>query len=216
MIIQRACTRASRTSGWLSVVAVDGPLEIRCSTVVEEQRRGLDPTGAWRDGCARDLQRQYGARVSPAVSATFVLQWYAGAVASAMAHLAVASRYLLDMSPERLSLGLSAPGGYPTEVGVQPGPVSLEPRLRDREAMLRRAYDLHVGEFAETYAADVKMSSQHRAGSVEDAWQSAWAAATRAALGWPTTDRWRASCCFIYALPGAHECARCPRLRQER
>ncbi|MDE9364955.1 (2Fe-2S)-binding protein [Luteipulveratus sp. YIM 133132] len=125
----------------------------------------------------------------------------------------MASPYALDLAPDRLSVGLSGPGGFADRLGVGPGPVEWRPRLSERRGLAERTYRTHAQEFASTYEPGVKMSSAHRAGSVEDAWQAAWAGASRAVLGWAPPDRWRDSCCFIYALPGAHECARCPRLR---
>ncbi|KNX36175.1 (2Fe-2S)-binding protein [Luteipulveratus halotolerans] len=206
-------TRASRTSGWLSVVV--GTLDLECAAVLGEQRAGGDPTAAWRAACERDLARQHGVGVVPSsVAATFVLQWYVGALATGFAHLTLATPHLLDLTPSRLSIGLSSPGGYADRLGLVPGEApAYVPLLADRLDRVEREFRSHASDFATSYDPGVKMSSQHRVGSVEDAWQSAWAGASRAVLGRTSPDRWRASCCFIYALPGAHECARCPRLR---
>lgn len=178
---------------------------------------GADPTAHWRRACAADLQRQYGGTVAPAVPATFVLQWYVGAIATALAHLAVAQDRDLGITAGHLSIALSAPGGYPVRVGVDADaavapagpPVPVEERMR----LAERRYREHADRFAAAYDPGPKMSSQHRNGSVADAWQAAQLRAAVSAEMRVDQPRWRASCCFIYVLPGAHECARCPRLR---
>ncbi|WP_404386150.1 (2Fe-2S)-binding protein [Knoellia locipacati] len=104
-----------------------------------------------------------------------------------------------------------APGLYPERIGfLAVEPADHEPAARVEEA--RTAY-LRLGrEIANAYDVDVKMSTRQRLGMVEDLWEMALREA-RAATGggWgPTVER--RSCCLIYALPGCHECAGCPRL----
>ncbi|KGN37682.1 hypothetical protein [Knoellia subterranea] len=120
-----------------------------------------------------------------------------------MAHLGP-----LDDSP--LSCDL-ADGLYPERLGF----TSVEPAGTDREIRLdaaRTAYRQLGRQIAERYESAVKMSSRQRFGMVDDMWELA-AREARAATG----DGWgpvveRTSCCFLFALPGCHECGGCPRL----
>ena len=84
--------------------------------------------------------------------------------------------------------------------------------LEDRLGGARTAYRALGHEIADAYDGGVKMSSQQRSGMVDDLWEMALREARGAAgLGLaPAVER--RSCCFIYALPGCHECAGCPRL----
>lgn len=210
--LAQVCRRASRTSGSLSVVLSDaaapGPTELVCADVLADQRAGGDPTAAWRAACAIEVERQTGATPPVALAPTFVLQWYLGALASATAHLTAAQDRLLPPRPESMTITLSAPGGYPVGVAVPVGAFEeLALGRRERLARAGSAYRAHARAFVDSYRPGVKLSSRHRIGSMTDAWDAALA----------TVDdpipppAWRESCCYIYAIPGAHECARCPR-----
>lgn len=106
-----------------------------------------------------------------------------------------------------------APGGYPERLGfevVSPADADLETRINEA----RTAYERLGQETAQRFDVGVKMSSLQRFGMVDDLWDMALRDA-RAAIGQgygPTVER--RSCCFIYALPGCHECTGCPRLRE--
>jgi ferric iron reductase protein FhuF len=58
---------------------------------------------------------------------------------------------------------------------------------------------------AAAYPAIAKLGSATRAGLVTDMWRQA-VARGRAVE--------RESCCFLYVMPGCHECAGCPRLKR--
>lgn len=110
-----------------------------------------------------------------------------------------------------VAVDLAPAGLYPERLGFS----SVEPETAERELRLERARTAYrrLGlDIAERYEPGVKMSTRQRLGMVEDVWAMAERDA-RAATG----DGWsaaveRLSCCFIYALPGCHECAGCPRL----
>lgn len=104
-----------------------------------------------------------------------------------------------------------APGGYPERIGFQVVDAA-DPNPEKRIQAARTSYEVLGREIAQRFDGGVKMSSLQRFGMVEDLWDMALRDA-RAAIGQsygPTVER--RSCCFIYALPGCHECAGCPRL----
>lgn len=142
------------------------------------------------------------------------MQWYVGALATTAAHLAAAAPFMVQLDAAHQSIALSGPGGYPVRLGITHAVLVPEDDLERRLGQAEQVFRAHAETFVATYDPGVKMSSQHRAGSVEDAWAGAEGAALRALTGLAPADRWRESCCFIYPLPGVHECARCPRLRQ--
>lgn len=186
------------------------PRDLACAEVIRLQESGADPTADWRAACAADLARQYAIEPPTHVAAVFVLQWYLGALAQAGAHFAATSARLPALLPDHLSIERSGPGGYPVAVGLHEHTPLLD--LPDAAARWERAsvdYRAHAERFTASYRPAVKLGSALRTGSVTDAWDAARASAERSWM--PPT--WRASCCFIYALPGVHECARCPRQR---
>ena len=71
-----------------------------------------------------------------------------------------------------------------------------------------RDYRAVAEPLATAYEAIVHLGSGTRLGMVTDLWRQA----VHAATGQPSIVQ-RDSCCFLYALPGCHECAGCPRLR---
>jgi hypothetical protein len=106
-----------------------------------------------------------------------------------------------------------APGLYPQRLGF----LSVRAASPDRERRVddaRTAYESLGRELAERYPSPVKISSQQRLGMVEDLWEMALREARTAVEGQVVPVVERASCCFIYALPGCHECAGCPRSRR--
>jgi hypothetical protein len=87
--------------------------------------------------------------------------------------------------------------------------ICLGPSLADHPAGAdplegaERAYRAVAEPLATAYASIAKLGSGTRQGMVTDMWAQA-VARGRAVR--------RQSCCFLYALPGCHECAGCPRL----
>ena len=76
----------------------------------------------------------------------------------------------------------------------------------------RTAYERVAHPIATDYPAAVKTSSRQRFGMVQDMWEQAVRESRAAAGLTPGLTPQRRSCCFIYALPGLHECAGCPRV----
>lgn len=140
--------------------------------------------------------------------AAFVLQWCLQVPADAA--WAAAARGLGAVDPLTSGLSFTLAPGYP---------YPLRARLRapasgaDDEAgatYLERSHAayLHAGRsFADSYDPGVRLGPHQRRAMVEDVWAMAGSDA-RATPPGP-----RHSCCFIYMLPGTHECAGCPRLR---
>ncbi|MFC7490641.1 MULTISPECIES: (2Fe-2S)-binding protein [unclassified Knoellia] len=117
------------------------------------------------------------------------------------------------LEDSRISCDL-APGHYPARLGflsVSPAAPELEDRLRGA----RTAYRVLGQEIADAYDGGVKMSSLQRFGMVDDLWEMALREARGAAGHGLGSAVERRSCCFIFALPGCHECAGCPRLSHQ-
>ncbi len=155
----------------------------------------------------------YAVPAPPQVASAFVLQHLLSIPAQVSAFAAATGPWRVDLGTLEAS-GLScdiAPGLYPERMGfLVVEPADPDPAVRANAA--RTAY-LRLGrEIASAYDVDVKMSTRQRFGMVEDLWEMALREA-RAATGggWGPTVQ-RRSCCLIYALPGCHECAGCPRL----
>lgn len=155
----------------------------------------------------------YAVPAPPQVAAAFVLQHLLSIPAQACAFAAATGPWRVDVgNPDDPALSCDlAPGLYPERVGFR----HVEPATTDREIRTeeaRTAYRALGTAIASAYDVGVKMSSRQRLGMVDDVWEMALREA-RAATG----DGWgppveRRSCCLIYALPGCHECAGCPRL----
>jgi len=196
-----------------------------CAAVVAGQEGGQDPTAPWR-AALRDLTRaQYGESPPAAMPAAFVLQWYLQVVAYPAAFAATLTTGVLDVSPQRLTFDLAPGALYPDRVALAPGGDDLgdlaapgadpdDPAARaDRQEIAHRRYTEHATRFVLSYQPGVKMGSRQRLGALHDMWDQALTAAhltlrLSPAAGAPR----RESCCFIYTLPGADECASCPRL----
>jgi len=155
----------------------------------------------------------YAVPAPPQVAAAFVLQHLLSIPAQASAFAAATGPWRVDLGTfdePALSCDL-APGLYPERVGfrtVESAPADREVRIEEA----RTAYRALGTEIASAYDVGVKMSSRQRLGMVDDVWEMALREA-RAGTGdgWgPTVER--RSCCLIYALPGCHACAGCPRL----
>jgi hypothetical protein len=76
----------------------------------------------------------------------------------------------------------------------------------DRLEAARSAYRVDAVELALGYRSDANLGRRTRLAMVEDV----WAMTLARARGQRPPER--GSCCFIYVLPGVHECSGCPRL----
>lgn len=200
--------------GYLEVLVArwGPPLPWSCDEVVQAQERGEDPTGPWREAVTADQTRLYGAQAPPQVAAAFVMQWYLSVVANPLAWTAVASRYVLNGDPGAIHFDLSADSWYPCAVSVSSQGVDSVADDALRLTAARARYREHAERFIDGYRPEVKVGSGQRRGMIHDAWVMAAESAQQALGSEPVTRSWRKGCCFIYALPGAQPCARCPRL----
>lgn len=170
-------------------------------------RDGDDPTASWRADLAAGTQRQYRQPAPVAMPAAFVLQWFLEVAAVPAVYAAWHSAVVLDPLRAGLSFDLEPRQLYPVTVqlrSVTATPALLEERLELAHAAYRSA----ATDFALTYETEANLGRRTRLGLVDDVW--AMADARARGQGPPA----RASCCFIYALPGVHECSGCPRLRR--
>jgi len=177
------------------------------------QAAGQDPTASWREALAASTADQYGRPAPRAMPAAFVLQWALEVPATIGAYAAVLGPWAADLSAG-LSFALEPNYLFPSRVQVgRAVPASADPALRLRAA--HAAYEDVVRPFAEHYSPGVKLGRHQRLAMVDDVWAIAVHRARQACLPAPAPPvPQRASCCFIYALPGTHECAGCPRLRR--
>lgn len=146
--------------------------------------------------------------------AAFVLQWCLQVPADAA--WAAAGRGWGPVDPVASRLSFSLAPGYPYPVRARlrlPAPAGGAPApsapAAPPDAVVDRshaAYREAGRRFAAAYAPGVRLGPHQRSAMVDDV----WAMAQCEALG--RRPPARASCCFIYMLPGAHECAGCPRL----
>ncbi len=167
---------------------------------------GADPTAPWRAALAAGTRRQYRQPAPVAMPGAFVLQWFLEVAAVPAVYAAWHSAVVLDPLRAGLSFELEPHQLYPVTVQLRTAaatPALLEERLELAHAAYRSA----ATEFALTYEAEAHLGRRTRLGLVDDVW--AMAAARARGQGPPE----RVSCCFIYALPGVHECSGCPRLR---
>lgn len=168
--------------------------------------RGEDVTDQWRRAYAAQTLSSSG-QCPPGMDLTFVLLFYCDVLATPAATAAALGPWVLDVSPPSVSFALAEPWTHPGRVLLRRGSSRVEPDAPQRREAARQGYLAHAGRFAELYAPGARLSSHQRHGLVADAWEVAWARATGGAA--PQ----RRACCLIYALPDAHECAGCPRLR---
>lgn len=166
-----------------------------------------DPTGPWRAAFTTATERYYRSPPPPAMPAAFVLQWCLELPATLGATAALAGPWVLDPRTAGLSFAVEPSAAYPTTLQVRSaGELVADPAQRLEAA--RRAY-VDVGrELAENYHPGVNLGRHQRLAMVDDLWAMAVARLRRR----PPVER--ASCCYLYAVPGTHECAGCPRLRR--
>ena len=173
--------------------------------MLREQTGGGDPTADWRARLTRSTERQYATSVAPAMPAAFVLQWALEVAATAGAYAAWHHAWVVHPATSGLTFALHPHQLYP--VAVQMREPTVTPALRDdRVVAARTAYLTPATEFARSYEPGVNLGTRTRLTMVSDVWAMALG---RVAGRRPPR---RESCCFIYVLPGVHECAVCPRL----
>lgn len=197
-------SRLDQALPWTEVTTTASAATTWCDDLVAAAAK--DPLSGWRAA----VEAQQGSSDLPHVAAAFVLQWWCEVAAVPIAYAAQLGPVLLAGSPGWLGFEL-APQHYPTRVVLSPELTTLEP-ARDRAAAAeggRATYLSVVSDVVRDFAPGIKMSTRQRWGLVDDVWSIALARSR----GRP--DPRRVSCCFIYALPGMHECAVCPRLGQE-
>ncbi|AKT51177.1 (2Fe-2S)-binding protein [Arsenicicoccus sp. oral taxon 190] len=225
--LELACDLVSTRIAWLDLTvapgdAASGTPHVDTAAVAAGTERGLEQLAAWRERVARGWRRTYaaGSQPPPHVAATFVLGWYLDALAYPAALAAEVGPWVLDVAPGALVIEPHPTQGYPHRVRLAPGAQhQVVAAAGVRRARAEQRYREHAERVAGAYAAPgVRMSSRQRLGMVDDVWHLASRQAL-AAAGSPIGDRpqdterdWlRASCCFIYALPGASVCIACPR-----
>jgi hypothetical protein len=202
---------------WLAVRAaavVPGPEWISCAELLEEQRAGGDPTYGWRKALLDDYGREYAIEPPVQVAAMFVLMWYVS-VPSIIAGLSTALTGVSpDVSPEALAFRKHPTAHYPMEVALlSDRVVSVDEAARQVRA--------HTEAFTDSYRPGVKMSSRQKRGAVDDELRAALrlpeealeAAQAAGAFQVDLDQKFRTSCCFVYALPNVNPCGGCPRVR---
>lgn len=204
--------RIDAATPFVSVVTTGGPRTTWLADVAAHVRAGADPLAPWRQALQRQQSATNAVAVPPHVPAAFVLQWWCEFVATPLAYAAGLGEWLLVPEPAGLGLEL-APALFPQRIVVAPEHASVE-RVPDgpaRERRAREVYDGLVAEVVQGFAPEVKMSSRQRWGVVDDLWATAVRRAAGAAGHSLGPEPVRASCCFIFVLPGMRECASCPR-----
>ncbi len=169
-------------------------------------------SGTWQESLTLHNSLLYAVPSPPQVASAFVLQHLLSIPAQLSAFAALTGPWQVELGTleePTISCDL-APGLYPTRLGfLSASAATPEPQGRLEEA--RTAYRGLALALASAYEAPVRMSSQQRISMVDDLWEMAVREA-RTAMGRGTPPPvQRRSCCFIYALPGCHECAGCPR-----
>ncbi|HET7399814.1 MAG TPA: (2Fe-2S)-binding protein [Intrasporangium sp.] len=203
-----------RSVGWVDVGLERRPGDVACGELVRAARAGGDPLKRWRDAL-RDQLASEGGTVPRHLPAAFVLQWWCQVAAVPLAYAASLGPWVLRPRPDDVAFDL-APGLYPGRIVLDPQtPVDVVDDVAARLAAGRTAYGMLVDDVTRGFAPDVRMGSRQRWGVVEDTWRAALHGAARVpgaltgpAAGGPPR---RVSCCFLYLLPGRHECATCPR-----
>ena len=193
-----AAALMSRRHGWLRFRATGERLPLRLD----------DDPAPWQGLLLDDHRRWYGPQVPSQVAGAFVLQYLLqvpAQTAAVAASVGLRVRALADLTFER------GPGAVPrlVEVGdlVRTADEPFEVRLSRAE----RDYRTVAEPLARSYPSTRRMGSHQRSGMVSDMWAEAARDARTRAGDLPLGETRRISCCLIYALPGCHECAGCPR-----
>jgi hypothetical protein len=125
--------------------------------------------------------------------AAFVLQWLLEVTAVPAAFAARHTAYVVRPLEAGLTFGLDPRFHHPVVVSLRHATVT--------PALLDDRVELALG-----YHSTVKLGDHTRRAMVDDV----WAMTLARARGQRPPER--GSCCFIYVLPGVHECSGCPRL----
>ena len=166
-----------------------------------------DPTARWRADFTSATERYHGSTPPPAMPAAFVLQWCLELPATLGAAAALLGPWSLDPRSIGLSFAVEPAAANPTTLQLRSdGELVSDPAQRLEAA--RRSYLAAGRELADGYRPGVNLGRHQRLAMVEDLWGMAMARLRRR----PPVER--ASCCYLYAVPGTHECAGCPRLRR--
>lgn len=202
---------------WLRVSAPGAAtprLAWRWDELLEAQAAGADPTQPWREALGASTAQQYAVPTPPAMPAAFVLQWVLEVPATVGAYAAVMGPWVADLTPASLSFELAPGQHYPCHVQFR----DATPADGDRDARPQAAHTAYraiATPFATLYSPGVRLGPHQRHAMVADVWATAVHRATQSVLQPPAPPvPERDSCCFIYTLPGAHECEGCPRLRR--
>lgn len=134
----------------------------------------------------------------------FVLQWTLEVAAEVGVYAARHHSWVVHPDRAGLSFSLHRTQLYP--VASQFRHRTVTPALLDDRLDAARAAYLAAGtELALGYRSDANLGERTRLAMVDDVWAMALARATG------QRPPQRGSCCFIYVLPGVHECSGCPR-----
>lgn len=168
---------------------------------------GDDPT-SWQERLHDQNERWYPGSDAPQVAAAFVLQYLLQVPAQTLAYAVGLGPWI--PSPSQLTFDLG-PGGSPTRIHLgsllsvtasEPLEGSAEAVTGGREREAEGLYREVAEPLATAYASIAPIGPRTRAAMVTDMWRLALAKGRAVE---------RESCCFLYALPGCHECAGCPR-----
>ena len=176
--------------------------------ILQAQLQGEDPTSGWRGLVAAGVKAGLGVDVAPAMPAAFVLQWSLEVAAEAGLYAAGQLHGIHDPARSGLTFAVHPSQGYPTCAqfrAVSAGSPTVGAGGGDLVSANLETYGRAAVELAESYHPGVNLGRQQRIEMVDDV----WSAAVARREGQPPPAR--RSCCYIYVLPGAHECAGCPR-----
>lgn len=174
--------------------------------VLQAQRAGVDPLRAWVEALAAGTARQYACEVPATMPAAFVLQWALQVAAESGVQLATRQGLVVEPDLDDLSFALDPDQHYPVMALLRAQQPGGGPPVTDPLAAAHAAYLRAGTELALTYPSDAAFGAHQRRAMVADQW--AMSLATERGEATPH----RRSCCFIYVLPGVHECSVCPRL----
>ncbi|MEO6999171.1 MAG: (2Fe-2S)-binding protein [Terracoccus sp.] len=204
--------RVDAASPFVEIATTGGSATTWLSDVAAHVAVGADPLRPWRVALREQQQGTDAVTVPAHVPAAFVLQWWCEVVATPIAYAAELGPWVLAPEPAGLGFEL-APALYPSRIVVLPERTRLwvEPHAGTRAVAARASYDALVADVVAGYAPEVRMGSRQRWGVVDDMWRAAVRRGAGAAGRVVGTEPVRTSCCFIFVLPGMHECASCPR-----